>query len=110
MYYVLNLLNRGLASVLELLVALCSMILDVVSRPTWWDISSELGAKLPFSNAYFPHHHHLLRVLAGPLSHFSLLHLVRVTSELFSCTDKQFDHIIKAPAMKAEQVDHKSSW
>lgn len=95
---------------LELLIAFCSVILDAVSRPTWWGISSELGARLPFSNAYFPNHHHLLRILAGPLSHACLLHLVRVTSELFSCTGKQVDQAIKTPGMKAEQIDHKSSW
>lgn len=70
----------------------------------------DLGAKLPFSNAYFPFHHHLLRILAGPLSHASLLNLVNATSELFSCTGEQFDPIIKTPGMKAEKIDHKSSW
>ncbi|KAH0970709.1 hypothetical protein GBA52_022865 [Prunus armeniaca] len=63
---------RGLASVLELLIQLVAVILDVVSRPMFWDISLEVGAKLPFSNAYFPYNQRLLRILTGPLSHEGL--------------------------------------
>lgn len=89
---------------------LASVILDVVSRPTWWNISLELGAKLLFSDAYFPYNHHLLRILAGPLSSDSLLELVDVASEPFSCARKQNDSTIKQPASQVVAIDHKSIW
>ncbi|XP_062091026.1 uncharacterized protein LOC133797210 [Humulus lupulus] len=103
-------LVTGLSSVLELLNALCSVMLDVISRPTWWDFSMDLGAKLSFSSAYFPYHYHLFRILAGPISQASLLQLVIGTSELLSCTSKQFVSNIKTPGRMAENIDHKSYW
>ncbi|KAH7519201.1 hypothetical protein FEM48_Zijuj08G0010600 [Ziziphus jujuba var. spinosa] len=103
-------LVTGLVTVLELLIVLASVILDVVSRPTWWNISLELGAKMLFSDAYFPYNHHLLRILAGSLSVDSLLQLVHVTSEPFSCTRKQSGSTIKQPASQVATIDHKSVW
>ncbi|KAF3439602.1 hypothetical protein FNV43_RR17880 [Rhamnella rubrinervis] len=103
-------LVTGLVSVLELLIVLGSVILDVVSRPTWWNISLELGAKLQFSNAYFPYNHGLLRILAGPLTNESLLQLVHFTSKHAFCATKQFDSSINPPAMKFSAIDHKSIW
>ncbi|XP_038699386.1 uncharacterized protein LOC119996719 [Tripterygium wilfordii] len=104
------LLLTGLGSILELLVELMSVILDVISRPTWWDISVELGSKLLHSNAYFPNQNHLLRTLAGPLSAESFLQLVHATSEPTFCARKQSDPNSKPDAMKAVMIDHKSHW
>ncbi|GMY36298.1 hypothetical protein FCV25MIE_31540 [Fagus crenata] len=104
------LLLTGLASVQEFLTKLVSIILDVISRPTWWGISLELGLKLPFSNAYLPYNHHLLRTLAGPLSSETFLHLTSSPNEPASCGRKHLDSTIKPAAMKITTIDHKSSW
>lgn len=101
---------RGLASVHELLIQLVSVTLDVVSRPMFWNISAELGGKLPFSNAYFPYNHHLLRNLAGPLSYDGFLHLVNETSEPVPSAKTQLYPSIKSPILKVSAVDHKSIW
>ncbi|XP_059431855.1 uncharacterized protein LOC132165349 isoform X2 [Corylus avellana] len=90
------LLVTGLALVQEFLTKFVSVIVDVISRPTRWGISVELGSKLPFSNAYFPYNHHLLRTLAGPLSSESFLQLTSSVSE--------------PAALKIRRIDHKSSW
>uniref|UniRef100_A0A803NT71 Uncharacterized protein n=1 Tax=Cannabis sativa TaxID=3483 RepID=A0A803NT71_CANSA len=103
-------LLTGLSSVLELLNALCLVMLDVISRPTWWDFSMDLGSKLPFANSFFPYHYHFFRILAGPISQVSLLHLDIGTSELMSCSSKQFVSNMKTPGMMAENIDHKSYW
>ncbi|KAK9275328.1 hypothetical protein L1049_022592 [Liquidambar formosana] len=103
-------LVTGLASVLELLVELVSVILDVVSQPTWWGISVEMGSKLPFSNAYFPYKHLLLRILAGPLSSENFSHLVHVINEPVSRARKHSNPAIKQAAMEVATIDHKSSW
>ncbi|KAJ7979354.1 putative Acyl-CoA synthetase family member 4 [Quillaja saponaria] len=103
-------LVTGLVSVLELLIDLTSTILDVVSRPTFWGISVELGLKVPFSNAYFPHNHQLLRTLAGPLSFESFLHLVNAISEPISCAGYQCASTLKPEAVKIAKIDHKSIW
>uniref|UniRef100_A0A1D1Z9W9 Pre-mRNA-processing-splicing factor 8 n=1 Tax=Anthurium amnicola TaxID=1678845 RepID=A0A1D1Z9W9_9ARAE len=72
-------LVTGLASVLELQIALVSSLLDVLSRPMWWGVSMELGLKLPFSHAYFSTcHSELLAVLTGPISCESFLSLVNL--------------------------------
>lgn len=105
------LLVTGLASVQEFLTKLVSIILDIISRPTWWGISVELGLKLPFSNAYLPYnHHHLLRTLAGPISSETFLHLTSSVNEPVSRARKHFDSTTKPAAMKISTVDHKSSW
>ncbi|XP_048133999.1 uncharacterized protein LOC115749212 [Rhodamnia argentea] len=73
-------LETGLAFVLEFSTILVKVILDVISRPMWWGISMETGMKLPFSDAYFPFHHQLLRSFMGPISCATLLNLVDFTS------------------------------
>ncbi|KAB2619711.1 hypothetical protein D8674_015580 [Pyrus ussuriensis x Pyrus communis] len=103
-------LVTGLASVLKLLIQLVSMTLDVVSRPMFWGISAEVGAKLPFLNAYFPHNQLLLRTLAGPLSYDGLLQLVHDTMDPVPCAQKQLDPTFKPPAVKVATIDHKSIW
>lgn len=86
------------------------MILDVISRPTWWGIPLELGSKLPFSNAYFPYKSHLLRTLAGPISSESFLQLVHGTSESVSLVRKHSDPTIKPSAVNVASINHKSIW
>ncbi|XP_004288942.1 PREDICTED: uncharacterized protein LOC101299132 [Fragaria vesca subsp. vesca] len=103
-------LLTGLASVHELLIQLVSVTLDVILRPMFWDISAELGGKLPFSNAYFPYNHHLLRNLAGPLSYDGFLHLLNETSEPVPSAKTQLYPSIKSPILKVSAVDHKSIW
>ncbi|XWS26699.1 hypothetical protein CRYUN_Cryun26dG0052700 [Craigia yunnanensis] len=103
-------LKTGLASVLELLVGLVSAILDVISRPTWWGISVELGSKLPFSCAYFPNKSSLLRILAGVFSAENFLHLVHATSEQVSLGREQLHPAIKPTAVDVASIDHKSLW
>ena len=105
-----NLCNRGLASVLQLLIELVSVILDVVSRPMWWGISAEMGSKLPFSAAYFPYNHHLYRILSGSLSSESFLHLVSIINLPISCSGKHSRPTIKQMPMKISAIDHKSLW
>ncbi|KAI9192442.1 hypothetical protein LWI28_022967 [Acer negundo] len=83
---------RGLASILEFLIGLVSVILDIISSPSWWGIPLELGSNLPFSNAYFPYNNRLMRILSGPLSSEGFLSLVHATSKPQST------------------IDHKSSW
>lgn len=101
---------RGLASVLELLIQLVAVVLDVVSRPMFWDISLEVGAKLQFSNAYFPYNQRLLRILTGPLSYEGLLQLVHETNEPVPCAQKQLCPTFKPPAVKVSTIDDKSLW
>ncbi|XP_012076924.1 uncharacterized protein LOC105637876 isoform X1 [Jatropha curcas] len=100
----------GLGSVLELLIELVSVILDVISRPTWWGISMELGSRLPFSNAYFPYNNHWLRTLAGPLSSSGFLQLVQGTSKSVSLGGEQFGLNSKPSAVKIASIDSKSIW
>ncbi|PIN17265.1 hypothetical protein CDL12_10067 [Handroanthus impetiginosus] len=73
-------LMTGLASVLELQNEFVRQVLDIISRPMWWGISVEVGSKLPFSHAYFPYEHHLLRILAGPISLEYFQHLIHKIS------------------------------
>ncbi|XP_022732675.1 uncharacterized protein LOC111286759 isoform X1 [Durio zibethinus] len=103
-------LKTGLASVLELLGGLVSAILDVISRPTWWGISLELGSKLPFSCAYFPNKNHLLRILVGVFSAESFLHLAHATSEQVSLGREQLHPAVKPTAVVVASIDHKSLW
>ncbi|KAH7572142.1 hypothetical protein JRO89_XS04G0210600 [Xanthoceras sorbifolium] len=95
-------LLTGLASILELLIGLVSVILDIISSPSWWGIPLELGSNLPFSSAYFPSKNRLLRILAGPLSSEVFLSLVHAT--------KQFDPTANTSATKTMTIDHKSIW
>ena len=101
---------RGLASVLELLIQLVSVTLDVISRPMFWDMSAELGGKLPFSNAYFPYNHQLLRNLSESLSYDGFLQLVHEMSEPVPSAETQLYSSIKSPILKVATVDHKSIW
>ncbi|XVE54092.1 hypothetical protein DITRI_Ditri03aG0053900 [Diplodiscus trichospermus] len=103
-------LKTGLAFVLELLVGIVSAILDVISRPTWWGISVELGSKLPFSCAYFPNKSHLLRILAGVFSTENFLLLVHATTEQVSLGREQLHPAIKPTAVEVASIDHKSLW
>ncbi|KAF8036356.1 hypothetical protein BT93_C2158 [Corymbia citriodora subsp. variegata] len=77
-------LETGLAFVLEFSTVLAAVILDVISRPMWWGISMEMGTKLPFSDAYFPFHHQLLRSFMGPMSCATLLNVVNFTCNKYS--------------------------
>lgn len=95
---------------LELLIQLVLMTLDVVSRPMFWGISAEVGAKLPFLNAYFPYNQLLLRTLAGPLSYDGLQQLVHYTMDPVPCAQKQLYPTFKPPAVKVATIDHKSIW
>ncbi|KAL6331164.1 hypothetical protein AAG906_009592 [Vitis piasezkii] len=101
---------RGLASVLQLLIEVVSMILDVVSRPTGWGISVEMGSKLPFSIAYFPYNHHVYRILSGTLSSESFLHLVSIINVPISRAGNHSMPTIKQVPMKISTIGHKSVW
>ncbi|EEF48064.1 conserved hypothetical protein [Ricinus communis] len=100
----------GLGSILELLIELVALILDVISRPTWWGMSMELGSKLPYANAYFPYKNHLLRILVGPLSSISFLQLVYRTTESVSHIMEQFGRTCKASVLKIASTESKSIW
>ncbi|KAJ0030730.1 hypothetical protein Pint_13389 [Pistacia integerrima] len=102
-------LLTGLASILELLIGLTSVILDIISCPSWWGLSLEFGSKLPFSSAYFPYKNHLLRMLAGPLTSESFLRLVHATSKPVLHVTK-IDPTINLSATKVGTIDHKSIW
>jgi len=102
--------NRGLSSVVELLMELVSLILDVISRPTWWGLSLELGLKLPFSNAYFPYKSDFLRTLTGPFSYESFLQLVHMTRKSAYLHRELCDPTIKPSAVRVASIDHKSIW
>ncbi|KAG5243507.1 Acyl-CoA synthetase family member [Salix suchowensis] len=103
-------LQTGLSSVLELLMELVSLILDVISRPTWWGLSLELGLKLPFSNAYFPYKSDLLNSFTGPLSYESFLQLVHRTRKSASLNRELCDPTINPSAVRVALIDHKSIW
>ncbi|PSS15513.1 hypothetical protein CEY00_Acc13004 [Actinidia chinensis var. chinensis] len=104
-------LMTGLASVLELQIELVSLILDVVSRPMWWGLTMDIGLKLPFSYAYFLHHHQLLRTLDGPLSCQNLLCLVRSTIKPASHSMRHSDSpLTQHAATKIGMINYKSQW
>ncbi|XP_042454614.1 uncharacterized protein LOC122038757 isoform X1 [Zingiber officinale] len=70
-------LSTGLASSLDLKVRIVASVLDILSRPMWWQLPADVGLKLPCSYAYFSNRHHeLLAILTGQLSCKSFLHLV----------------------------------
>ncbi|CAA0829214.1 Unknown protein [Striga hermonthica] len=97
-------LMTGLASIMELQTEFVVQLLDIISRPMRWEISMEIGSKLPFSHAYFPHEHSLLRTLAGPISqeHIELLLAKICGSDSRSGGRKT--------TTKIGIVDHKSTW
>lgn len=103
-------LQTGLSSVVELLMELVSLILDVISRPTWWGLSLELGLKLPFSNSYFPYKSDFLRTLTGPFSYESFLQLVHMTRKSAYLHRELCDPTIKPSAVRVASIDHKSIW
>ncbi|XP_059633100.1 uncharacterized protein LOC132275917 [Cornus florida] len=103
-------LMTGLATVLELQIELVRLILDVISRPTWWGITMEVGSNLPSSHAYFPQKHHLMRTLAGPLSFENFLHLVHSTSKPVPNAKSYSDSTLKQDATKFAMIGHKSMW
>ncbi|KAI3790069.1 hypothetical protein L2E82_02882 [Cichorium intybus] len=88
-------LHSGLDSVLELQTGLVTMLLDLLSRPMWWGLSTEVGSNLPFSHTYFLFNHQLVKTLTQPLSCGGFLELV---------------HKIKDSAPHISMVDHKSTW
>ncbi|XP_074577434.1 uncharacterized protein LOC141833836 [Curcuma longa] len=70
-------ISTGLASSLNLKVGIVASVLDILSRPMWWQLPAEVGLKLPCSYAYFSNRHHeLLAILTGQLSCKSFLQLV----------------------------------
>lgn len=76
----------------------------------WWGITMEVGLKLPFPHAYFPHKHHLLRTLDGPLSYQNFLYLLHSTSKPASHARRQSDPTFKQDARKIGMIDSKSQW
>ncbi|KAK8654709.1 hypothetical protein V6N13_107312 [Hibiscus sabdariffa] len=102
-------LRTGLAFVLELLAGLVAAILDVISRPTWWGLSVELGSRLPFSDAYFPNQNHLVRIFVGAFSVENFIHLAHATSVHESLGVEQLCPI-KPTAAAVGSIDHKSLW
>ncbi|KAG8376143.1 hypothetical protein BUALT_Bualt09G0032600 [Buddleja alternifolia] len=103
-------LMTGLASVMELQIEFVCQVLDIISRPMWWGISIEVGSKLPFSHAYFPHEHHLFRILAGPISQDNFQHLLNKISGSVSPAGDHLHKSSKKAATKMNIVDHKSVW
>ncbi|GAB2223469.1 hypothetical protein Droror1_Dr00017610 [Drosera rotundifolia] len=100
------LLLTGFASVLQLRIQLISSVLDVLSRPTWWGISMDMGTKLAFSHAYFPHNCQLLRVLAGQVSCEGFARLVEVVEEGAMLSKSQSDPLLE----QAFATNYKSMW
>ncbi|KAL6534975.1 hypothetical protein OROHE_013029 [Orobanche hederae] len=96
--------NRGLASIMELQSEFVWKVLDIISRPMCWGLSMEVGSKLPFSHAYFPYEHSLLRILAGPISHKYFQHLISKISDSASQAGG------RRTTRKVNAVDHKSIW
>ncbi|KAI3443639.1 hypothetical protein Pfo_000304 [Paulownia fortunei] len=103
-------LMTGLASVMELQTQLVGQVLDIISRPMWWGISIEVGSRLPFSHAYFPYEHHLLRILTGPISQENFQHLLYQISGSVSHAGGHIHTSSRKTATKINAVDHKSMW
>lgn len=87
---------------------LVSMVLDIVSRPMWWGLSMEIGSKMPFTLAYFPYKHQLIRTLAGPLSWEGFQHLVHKITRFSS--QKNYHTSYEQGPVRIDFVDHKSMW
>ncbi|KAL8456541.1 hypothetical protein ACS0TY_033837 [Phlomoides rotata] len=103
-------LMTGLASVIELQTEIVGQVLDIISRPMWWGISMDVGSKLLFSHAYFPHEHHLLRTLAGPISLENFQQLLHKISGQISHVGDLSQTSSRKTAKKINVVDHKSMW
>ncbi|KAH6818308.1 hypothetical protein C2S51_001911 [Perilla frutescens var. frutescens] len=103
-------LMTGLASLMELQSEIVAHVLDIISRPMWWGISMEVGSKLPFSLAYFPHEHHLLRNLTGPISQECFKHLLQNISGSVSHAGCHLHRSSRKTATNINLVDHKSMW
>lgn len=106
----LDLNNRGLASLMELQSEIVGHVLDILSRPMWWGLSMEFGSKLPFSLAYFPYEHHLVRILAGPISQEHFKHLLQKIGSSVSNAGEQLHRSSGKTATDINLVDHKSMW
>ncbi|PIA43030.1 hypothetical protein AQUCO_02000464v1 [Aquilegia coerulea] len=102
-------LITGLASILELQIKLVSSMLDVLVQPLQWSISMEVGSKLPFSDAYFPHCHHFITALWGPISGKHFLDLVRFTGLDFHA-EKNTRPMVEDNSTWTKMIDHKSTW
>ncbi|XP_057787660.1 uncharacterized protein LOC131004910 [Salvia miltiorrhiza] len=103
-------LMTGLASLMELQSEIVGHVLDIISRPMWWGISIEVGSKLPFSFAYFPYQHQLLRTLAGPISQEYFKHLLQKVSGSVSVPGGDLHKSSGKTATDINSVDHKSMW
>ncbi|KAI4377787.1 hypothetical protein MLD38_015365 [Melastoma candidum] len=97
-------LQTGRESVLKFLITLVSAILDAISMPIQWGISMETVFKVPFSDAYFPFNHDMLRILAGPISSTQFSHLTN-----YIIANKMKSKFARLPG-KTNLVDHQSMW
>ncbi|KAL1547764.1 hypothetical protein AAHA92_16081 [Salvia divinorum] len=103
-------LMTGLASLMDLQSEIVGHVLDIISRPMWWSISMDVGSKLPFSSAYFPYEHQLLRVLAGPICQEYFKHLLQKVSSSESVAGGHLHKTSRKAATDINSVDHKSMW
>ncbi|XP_051131557.1 uncharacterized protein LOC127251748 isoform X2 [Andrographis paniculata] len=103
-------LMTGLASVMELQIDFAQQVLDVISKPMWWGLSMEVGLKLPFSQAYFPHEHHLSRILAGPICHEYFQLLLNKLDGPEALYGSHLRTHSKEAETKLNAIDHKSVW
>ncbi|KAI3941908.1 hypothetical protein MKW98_009118 [Papaver atlanticum] len=103
-------LVTGSTSVLQLQIVVVLSVLDVLAQPIRWGLSMEMGSKLPFSQAYFPHKQPLLLLLAGTVSCKTFLELVHFIKELILQGDDHSDLVSKRSSINARMIDHKSTW
>ncbi|KAI3968421.1 hypothetical protein MKW92_053672 [Papaver armeniacum] len=103
-------LVMGSTYVLQLQIKVVLSVLDVLALPMRWGLSMEMGSKLPFSLAYFPHKQPLLLMLAGPVSCKTFLDLVQFVKELILQGDDHSDLVSKRSSINARMIDHKSTW
>lgn len=89
---------------LEFLITLVLVILEAISMPIQWGISVETGFRMPFSDAYFPFNHDMLRILAGPISSAQFSHLTD-----YIVANKMKPKFARLPR-KSALVDHQSMW
>ncbi|KAJ1704738.1 hypothetical protein LUZ63_004517 [Rhynchospora breviuscula] len=92
-------LETGFDNILELQIAIICSILDVLLRPTRWDVQADMGLNYPSMYAYFPdNNRELLAILTGPISCATFL-------DLFSCVNSETEH-----EASTETVECNSSW
>ncbi|XP_042047423.1 uncharacterized protein LOC121793477 [Salvia splendens] len=103
-------LMTGLASLMELQSEIVGHVLDIISRPMWWGISMDVGSKLPFSSAYFPYEHQLLRILSGPICQEYFKHLLQKVSSSEYVAGGHLLKTSRKAATNINSVDHKSMW